>query len=89
MAANNVSAAHQAFSNLLTTLTPDQIQQFIQQIQAPNAGPNASNNLAAVAGPSTGATTMAKPNPSNPRGKRGGENTKLRPLNSFIAFRSK
>lgn len=88
MSANNVSMAHQAFNNLLTTLTPAQIQQFIQQIQATNAGPNVTVNPPTTATNATGAgtTTMAN-RPSNTRGKR--DNTKLRPLNSFIAFRSK
>lgn len=81
MPINNVSMAHQAFNNLLTTLTPDQIQQFVHQIQATKSDPN-------VTGASAITTPMSN-RPSNFRSKRGGENTKLRPLNSFIAFRSK
>ena len=99
--AGNVSAAHQAFSNLLTTLTPDQIQKFVQEMQAGNAIINnvmATNPASNTAGTSlatvatgAGKGTMAKQSgrASSPRGKRDRENAKLRPLNSFIAFRSK
>lgn len=89
MSANNVSMAHQAFNNLLTTLTPAQIQQFVQQIQATNAGPNVTVDPPTTATGAGDTATAMSSRPSNARGKRGGENTKLRPLNSFIAFRSK
>ncbi|PGG98886.1 hypothetical protein AJ79_08762 [Helicocarpus griseus UAMH5409] len=106
MAANKVSAVHQAFNKLFTTLTPDQVQNFHAFLQeATVSNTNAvSNTPAAMSSGNqqpaglpnvTGAAPMAPPVPSNAvtrtshsRGKRLRALGKLRPLNSFIAFRS-
>nr|ABS19622.1 alpha-box mating type protein [Coccidioides posadasii]KMM66147.1 mating-type protein MAT-1 [Coccidioides posadasii RMSCC 3488] len=98
MAGTEASAVHRALSNLFTTLSPEQVQKFLTEMHG--AG-NAPAGVAAVNGnvlstpnadqllKSTNAIQMQTSSiPRSSRGKRTRENGKLRPLNSFIAFRS-
>ena len=104
MAGDDVSAVHRALNTLFTTLTPEQMQNFIQEMNAANTA--AINGNSAIMVPSSNASDIPQSNPSNAivatvpisnnaitrppsRAKRSRETGKLRPLNSFIAFRSK
>ncbi|KAF3482311.1 alpha-box mating type protein [Arthroderma uncinatum] len=99
MSGSEVSAVHRAFSNLLTTLTPEQVQKFMEEMNASaTTTPSLSESVnstqnTSVSTSKTSTTAMATPEPiettTRPASrKRTRENTKLRPLNSFIAFRS-
>lgn len=94
-----------ALSSLLTTLTPEQVQNFLQEMNTANAAAVATNS-SAMSTPSTsavncpqgvtGSVAMSAPRPINTtthkqqsRTKRIREKAKLRPLNSFMAYRSK
>lgn len=104
MSGNEVSAVHRALNNLFTTLSPEQVQKFLSEM---NGESNAPSGVAAVAASnasimsttpnnllivnkSVTSTAMETPvvTRRTSRGKRVRENGKLRPLNSFIAFRS-
>jgi hypothetical protein len=99
MAENEVSAIHRALTTLFTTLTPEQVQNFLQEMNASSTATSGSNlavvpkdkaqnsleNLNLTSMPMAGNGTARG---SSPRGKRLRDNGKLRPLNSFIAFRS-
>ncbi|KAK2733332.1 hypothetical protein FQN57_002247 [Myotisia sp. PD_48] len=90
MSASEVSGVHRALNNSLTTLTPEQVQKFLQEVQADAARNDATPDPAPVEVPNaaaiTGRTDIMTRN--QPARKRSRENAKLRPLNSFIAFRS-
>lgn len=99
MAENGVSVIHRAFNNLLATLTTQQLQNFVNEMNAPNVGSANANtntpNLSTINSVTPTAASLTAPTASNAmartnnsRGKRSRENGKLRPLNSFIAFRS-
>ncbi|KAI1910784.1 hypothetical protein LOZ39_003445 [Ophidiomyces ophidiicola] len=99
MSGNEVSAVHRALNNLFTTLSPEQVQTFLSEMNAssnrtivaapPISAPITSDSFQLVTNPTTftsmGSSIMPRP---SPRSKRTRENGKLRPLNSFIAFRS-
>lgn len=107
MSGSEVSAVHRALNNLFTTLTPEQLQNFVEEMNRPALG--AINAIPAVTAPPalsiahppiapaanapnvnmtiTTPTKRATMTRTPPR-KRSRENGKLRPLNSFIAFRS-
>ncbi|EEP75609.1 predicted protein [Uncinocarpus reesii 1704] len=102
MSGTEVSAVHRALNNLFTTLSPEQVQKFLSEM---NGATNAPNGIAAATttngnvpiapnnvqlDKATTPASMQVPAMTRPtsRGKRARENGKLRPLNSFIAFRS-
>lgn len=107
MAGNDMSAAHRAWNDLFNILTPEQVQNFLQQVNTANSitinnsnggntvtAPNVNNyvQVATSSNPAVPAVPMSSASTTRPatfRGKRGRETGKLRPLNSFIAFRSK
>ena len=98
MSGTEVSAVHRAFSNLLTTLTPEQVQKFMEEVNAsaavaarapasdPTQGTEVLSSKASSAAMGAPEPTEAMTRPVSR--KRSRENAKLRPLNSFIAFRS-
>nr|BAJ60630.1 alpha domain protein [Trichophyton simii] len=98
MSGTEVSAVHRAFSNLLTTLTPEQVQKFMEEVNAsaavaarapasdPTQGTEVLSSKASPAAMGAPEPTEATTRPASR--KRSRENAKLRPLNSFIAFRS-
>lgn len=102
MSGSEVSAVHRALNNLFTTLSPEQVQNFLLEMNGASNTPSgvaavtvsnanistAPNNLfvnKSVTSTSMDTPVMTRP---SPRSKRVRENGKLRPLNSFIAFRS-
>nr|ACS91150.1 alpha box protein [Nannizzia gypsea] len=98
MSGTEVSAVHRAFSNLLTTLTPEQVQKFMEEVNASavvaTTAPASDSTQGTEVSPSNASSTaMTTPEPTETitrpaSRKRSRENAKLRPLNSFIAFRS-
>ncbi|EFR02523.1 alpha-box mating type protein [Nannizzia gypsea CBS 118893] len=98
MSGTEVSAVHRAFSNLLTTLTPEQVQKFMEEVNASTVAtarvPASDSTQDREVSPSKASSTaMTTPEPTETitrpaSRKRPRENAKLRPLNSFIAFRS-
>lgn len=98
MSGTEVSAVHRAFSNLLTTLTPEQVQRFMEEVNAsatvaarapasdPTQGAEVLPSKASPAAMGAPEPTETMTRPASRRRSR--ENAKLRPLNSFIAFRS-
>ncbi|EEQ35250.1 hypothetical protein McanMca71_004875 [Microsporum canis] len=92
MAGSEVSAVHRAFSNLLTTLTPEQVQRFMEEVNSSAAiatrAPESVDSAQGMGASPSKASPAAMATTRPAARKRSRENAKLRPLNSFIAFRS-
>lgn len=96
--AANVSPLQRAFNNFLTTIPQKELEELLEYLHSLNAGgnnpipPHAEGAPAAIASVENNnrrptSALNAGIRPMSSRGKRFREG-KLRPLNSFIAFRS-